>query len=80
MNENLENEFAELLEPNQNILHKICRIYTVDDDSRKDLFQEMVIQLWRAYPSFRADTKFSIWEYRICLKTAITLFRNNKSV
>lgn len=78
MNKNLENEFAELLESYQNILHKICRIYTVDNDSRKDLFQEMVIQLWRAYPSFRADAKFSTWAYRICLNTAITLFRNSR--
>src|SRR5699024_1639630 len=43
-----------------------------------DLFQEITIQLWRAYPSFRGDSKFSTWMYRVALNTAITLYRKSK--
>lgn len=78
MYRNLENEFVKLLEDNQNILHKICKLYTADIDTHKDLFQEMVIQLWHAYPKFRGDAKFSTWAYRIALNTAISLYRIKK--
>lgn len=64
-----------MLEENQNILHKICRLYTADREAHQDLFQEMVIQLWRSYPKFKGHSKFSTWAYRIALNTAISLFR-----
>ncbi|MGJ8667223.1 MAG: RNA polymerase sigma factor [Patiriisocius sp.] len=78
MNKELEHKFVELLEANQNIVHKICRLYTNDRDSHNDLFQEVTIQLWRAYPKFRGDSKFSTWMYRVALNTAITLYRKSK--
>lgn len=75
MNEISEKNFVELLLKHQNILHKICRLYTFDEDEHKDLFQEITIQLWKAYPNFRGESKFSTWAYRVALNTAITLFR-----
>jgi RNA polymerase sigma-70 factor (ECF subfamily) len=42
------------------------------------LFQEITIQLWRAYPKFRGEAKFSTWMYRVALNTAITLYRKSK--
>jgi len=42
------------------------------------LFQEITIQLWKAYPKFRGDAKFSTWMYRVGLNTAITLYRKSK--
>lgn len=78
MNKELEHKFVGLLEKNQNIVHKVCRIYTDDRDSHNDLFQEITIQLWKAYPKFRGDAKFSTWMYRVALNTAITLYRKSK--
>ncbi|TJZ59841.1 sigma-70 family RNA polymerase sigma factor [Sphingobacterium olei] len=78
MYSNLEAEFINQLEEHQNILHKICKLYTGDMDSHKDLFQEMTIQLWKSYPSFRGDSKFTTWAYRVALNTAISLYRNKK--
>ncbi len=78
MYSNLEQEFVSLLEENQNILHKICKLYTVDLASHQDLFQEMVIQLWKSYPKFKGDSKFSTWAYRVSLNTAISLYRGRK--
>ena len=78
MNKELEHQFVTNLEQHQNIAHKICRIYTNDQESHNDLFQEITIQLWKAYPKFRGDSKFSTWMYRVALNTAITLYRKKK--
>jgi len=74
----LEHRFTEDLEKNQNIIHKVCRAYTNSESAHKDLFQEITIQLWRAYPKFRGDSKFSTWMYRVALNTAISLYRKSK--
>lgn len=73
-----ENEFVSLVETHQNLIHKICRLYTKTAAEHKDLFQEITIQLWKAYPKFRGDSKFSTWMYRVGLNTAITLYRKSK--
>jgi len=78
LEKHLEHKFVKELEDNQNIVHKICRLYTNDQDSHNDLFQEITIQLWKAYPKFRGDSKFSTWMYRVALNTAITLYRKSK--
>ena len=77
MQKDLEAKFLIDFEKNQNIVHKICRIYTTDRDSHNDLFQEVTIQLWRNYPKFRGDSKFSTWMYRVALNTAISLYRKS---
>ena len=78
MTKELEHNFVELLEKHQNIVHKICRLYTNNQDAHNDLFQEITIQLWKAYPKFRGESKFSTWMYRVALNTAITLYRKSK--
>lgn len=79
MNEELEHKFVKDLEDNQNIVHKVCSLYTNNRDAHNDLFQEITIQLWKAYPKFRGDSKFSTWMYRVALNTAITLYRKSKN-
>jgi len=73
----LESKFLQDFEQNQNIVHKICRIYTTNQDAHNDLFQEVVIQLWKNYSKFRGDSKFSTWMYRVALNTAISLYRKS---
>ena len=78
MTSKLEQNFVKELEGNQNIIHKVCRAYTTNSSDHKDLFQEISIQLWKAYPKFRGDSKFSTWMYRVSLNTAISLYRKSK--
>ena len=78
MNSFSEESFVKQLKENQNIIHKICRLYTSDEDAHNDLFQEITIQLWKAYGQFRGDSKFTTWAYRVGLNTAITLYRKKK--
>lgn len=59
-------------------MYKICRIYASARADQEDLFQEIMIQLWQSYPSFRGDSKFSTWLYRIALNTAIGGLRKRR--
>ena len=77
MRKDLESKFLVDFEKNQNIVHKVCRIYTTNQDAHNDLFQEVVIQLWKNYGKFRGDSKFSTWMYRVALNTAISLYRKS---
>lgn len=78
MKKELEHKFVTELQDNQNIVHKVCSLYTNDRESHNDLFQEITVQLWKAYPKFRGEAKFSTWMYRVALNTAITLYRKSK--
>ena len=71
----IEKEFVEQIQKHQGILHKICFVYSNSNTDKEDLYQEIVLQLWKSYASFRKDAKFSTWMYRVALNTAITLNR-----
>ncbi|TCI84405.1 RNA polymerase sigma factor [Tenacibaculum sp. M341] len=77
MQKSLEDNFLNDFESNQNIVHKICRIYTTNQSDHNDLFQEITIQVWKNYSKFRGDSKFSTWMYRVALNTAISLYRKS---
>jgi len=74
----LEKEFLQIIKRNKGIIHKVCNIYFNDQDDPNDLFQEIVAQLWKSFPSFREESKFSTWMYRVALNTAITTFKKTK--
>lgn len=72
---NREQEFAQLIKEHQGLIIKVSRLYTHTAEDEEDLFQEIVLQLWRSYGNFRGQSKISTWMYRVALNTAITLFR-----
>lgn len=75
---NTEIKFIKRINESQGIIHKVCRMYCDDQTHREDLFQEIVLQLWKSYSSFRGDSKFSSWMYRVALNVAIQDFRKEK--
>ncbi len=72
-------EFSQRIEKHQAIIHKITFVYTNDPTDREDLFQEICLQLWKAFPNFREEAKFSTWMYRVALNTAISNVRKNRN-
>lgn len=74
----MQEEFVGLVQEHRSLLYKVCRLYCFSEADRQDLFQEMVIQLWRSYPHFRRESKFSTWLYRIALNTAISDLRKQR--
>ena len=74
-----EQQFEQHIKANELLIYKVCRMYAYTAAHREDLFQEIVIQLWNAYPKFRGESKFSTWLYRVALNTAITGLRKKKN-
>ena len=72
-------EFLHLLDNHKGLIHKVCQVYCWNAKDKEDLFQEIVVQLWKAWPAFRGDSKFSTWMYRIPLNTAISGLRKHKN-
>ena len=73
----MKEDFLRNITQNQGIIHKVTRIYCDNEDDRKDLFQEILIQLWKSYDKFREQSKFSTWMYRVAINTAITNFKKD---
>lgn len=71
----MEKEFVTLVNRHIGLIYKVCNIYCPDGEDRKDLFQEIVLQLWKGYPAFRQEAQFSTWLYRVALNTAISNYR-----
>jgi RNA polymerase sigma-70 factor (ECF subfamily) len=70
-----EKSFVTLIKEHQGLIHKVCIMYEADREARNDLFQEVVLQLWRSFPTFRGEAKITTWMYRIALNTAISGLR-----
>ena len=73
-----EQQFEQLINEHELLIYKICRMYTYTEADRQDLFQDIVIQLWNAFPKFKGEAKFSTWLYRVAINTAITGLRRKK--
>lgn len=73
-----EQDFLDKMEKHKGIIFKISKMYMDDIDDRDDLFQEITYQVWKAYPSFKGQSEFSTWLYRIALNTAIIFLKNEK--
>lgn len=71
----MEKAFLKMVDEHQRIIYKVCRMYRNTREDQEDLFQEIVFQLWKSFPSFRNESKISTWMYRIALSTSIAAFR-----
>ena len=69
--------FVEMVYTHMGIIYKICNLYATDED-RDDLKQEIIYQLWKSYPTYRGDSKFQSWMYRVALNTAMLGLRARK--
>ena len=74
----LEKEFERQIRDHEGLIHKVCRMYAYTSEDRQDLFQEIVIHLWKSYQNFKGLSKFSTWMYRVAINTAITILRRKK--
>src|SRR4051812_36655008 len=71
-------QFLLLMQEQERLIYKVCSIYTTDAEDRKDLFQEIIMQAWTAFPRFQHASKISTWLYRVALNTAISHRRRSK--
>lgn len=78
--DNTEREFLSVVREYERVIYKVCYLYTTKNAPLSDLYQEVIINLWRAFPKFRHECKISTWIYRIALNTCISFIRKEKNV
>jgi RNA polymerase sigma-70 factor, ECF subfamily len=71
-------KFIRDIKENEGIIYKVSRIYSNTIEDQKDLYQEIVYQLWKSYKSFKGESKISTWIYRIALNTSISYLKKEK--
>jgi RNA polymerase sigma-70 factor (ECF subfamily) len=75
-----EHNFSRLVEENKDKIYRICCYYLSNDEDRKDLYQETLLNLWKAFKSFREESTFSTWAFRITVNTALQFISREKKL
>ena len=70
--------FLRALHDHHGIINKICRVYCNNRMEVEDLFQEIIYQLWKAYPGFQNKSAVSTWMYTVALKTAMAPYQKGR--
>ncbi len=74
----LETEFAQIVKENKSTIYTVCYMFSKDTDEVNDLFQEVLVNLWKGMSSFKGRSDIRTWIYRIALNTCISMDRKKK--
>ena len=74
-----KNKFIQVIELHQGIIKSLCKAWYISDEDQKDVFQDIVLQLWRSFETFRGESKISTWIYRVSLNTILAKVRDEKN-
>lgn len=66
------NEYINLVQKHAGIIHKVIGLYVNNEEDRKDLYQEVLLQAWKSYKNFKGQSIFSTWLYKVALNTVLT--------
>lgn len=80
MKEDFKKQFVQIVQSNQGIINSICRVYFPRPVDQKDIRQEIILQLWKAFPNFRGDAKVSTWIYKVALNTVLYQLRKTNKI
>ena len=76
MNSTAKSElFLSVIQTNKGIVYKVANSYSKNSEDRKDLVQEIIVQLWKSFENYNDLYKYSTWIYRIALNVAISFYR-----
>lgn len=67
----MEQHFKDILNNNKDAVYRICRAYAADEEQVKDIFQEVMLNVWRALPGFKQQSAVNTWVYRIALNVCM---------
>jgi len=74
-----EKTFGQLIREHKSTIYTVCYMFSKDKDEVDDLFQEVLVNLWRGYESFEGRSDVRTWIYRVALNTCISLDRKRRS-
>jgi len=64
-------DFLDTIKENERAILKLVRIYADQHEDQKDLYQEIIYQLWKSFHSFQGNSKISTWIYKVALNTSL---------
>ena len=73
----LEADFLNMLQGYNRIIYKVVSFYVDENATIDDLYQDVVLNLWKAFPNFREESQLSTWIYRVALNTCVSFYRKN---
>ena len=76
--EDKEKEFAQIVKEHKRRIYTVCYMFSKDADEVADLFQEILINMWKGFSSFRGDSSVSTWIWRISLNTCINTSKKSR--
>jgi RNA polymerase sigma-70 factor (ECF subfamily) len=71
--------FIRIIDANQGIIKSLCKAYYKSPDDQKDAFQDIILQLWKSFETFRGESEISTWIYRVSLNTVLTKVKKEKT-
>ena len=74
----LETAFAQMVREHKSTIYTVCFMFSKDSDEVNDLFQEVLINLWKGFESFKGKSKIDTWIWRVSFNTCITQERKKK--
>ena len=74
----IKEKFTKVIKANEGLIYKITTLYTDGTQDRKDLYQEIVYQLWKSFDTYKEQSKLSTWMYPVALNTAIFHLKQTK--
>lgn len=73
-----DREFEKLVSENKSTIYSVCYMFSKNPEEVDDMFQEVLINIWKGLSNFRGESKLSTWLWRISLNTCITYDRSKK--
>ncbi|MBO5980640.1 MAG: sigma-70 family RNA polymerase sigma factor [Bacteroidales bacterium] len=74
----LELDFAQVVREHKGTIYTVCYMFSKDEDEVADLFQDILINLWKGFSKFRGESNIRTWIYRVSLNTCISSDRKKK--
>ena len=70
--------FIQIIDSNRGTIRSLCRVYYASYEDQKDAFQDIILQLWRSFDTFRGESEINTWIYRVSLNTILGKIRKDK--
>ena len=74
----LELDFAQVVREHKGTIYTVCYMFSKDEDEVADLFQDILVNLWKGFSKFRGESNIKTWIYRVSLNTCISSDRKKK--
>ena len=74
----LDQQFAQTVKEHKSTIYTVCYMFSQDADEVNDLFQEVLVNLWKGFDSFEHRSDIKTWIYRVALNTCISLDRKKR--